>query len=313
MTALSASLLGGFNLSIDGCAIEPAEFERPSGLRLLKLLLATTGHALRREEAAELLWPELDPQRSQAALRKALHFARKSIGRVTSDPVIQVDAGRIRFANGVAVDLDVDRLRALVASLRADVLRGVVDQLAMQAVLHLRSFELLPDDGPEEWLVGPRERLRADALDALLGGAELAAAVREDDLALRLVDRALDLEPAEESAHRVAIELHLAAGRIAAAQRQLLACARALAEVYDVAPTPALERLIDDAARREAGRNPIGESALQASAVPAAGASLLATLVDAIAALADGRHLVLAYENVRLERPGARLVGAYRR
>ena len=79
---LRARLLGGFELSVDGHAVPASAFERPSGLRLLKLLLATPGHRLRREEAAELLWPDADPDRSSANLRKAIHFARRALATV---------------------------------------------------------------------------------------------------------------------------------------------------------------------------------------------------------------------------------------
>src|SRR5258706_5217546 len=75
-----ARLLGAFELAIDGSPVERAAFERPSGMRLLKLLLALPAHRVRREEAAELLWPETDPERSGANLRKAIHFARRALG-----------------------------------------------------------------------------------------------------------------------------------------------------------------------------------------------------------------------------------------
>ena len=76
---LSARLLGGFELTVDGAALRVDSFERPTGLRLLKLLLATPGHHIRREAAADALWPEADADTSRASLRKALHFARKAL------------------------------------------------------------------------------------------------------------------------------------------------------------------------------------------------------------------------------------------
>ena len=76
--AIRASLLGSFELSVDGRPIHPDAFARPSGLRLLKLLLVTPGHRIAREAAAELLWPEAEAEHSRVRLRKALHFARRA-------------------------------------------------------------------------------------------------------------------------------------------------------------------------------------------------------------------------------------------
>ncbi|MEO8274421.1 MAG: AAA family ATPase, partial [Chloroflexota bacterium] len=69
-------------------------------------------------------------------------------------------------------------------------------------------------------------------------------------LAGRLLERALTIDPAEEAAHRAVIEMHLEAGHVHAARRQLLACRRALAEAYGVEPAPELAALIDAAAAR---------------------------------------------------------------
>src|SRR6185503_4396297 len=108
-------------LAVDGRTINRAAFERPSGVRLLKLLLATPGHRLRREAAAELLWPESDPERSGANLRKAIHFARRALDGEAGegDSVIRGDAEWVRIDDAAGLDVDVDRLRAALDALRA--------------------------------------------------------------------------------------------------------------------------------------------------------------------------------------------------
>ena len=261
MTAvIRGRLLGSFELSVDGRQIERSAFERPSGARLLKLLLATPGHRVRRESAAELLWPEVDPDRSGANLRKAVHFARRALdgGAGEGDSVIRgdVDWLRVEDAPGFELDLDLDRLRRALDSARSGARDGQVDWTALETIAEVGGAELLPEDPYEEWLVPIRERLRQQTIEALQRGA---AAARDDgrrELAFRLVEGALALEPADEAAHRIAIELHLGAGQLHAARRQLVACARALADTYGVEPSSELARLIETAAAARATAAP---------------------------------------------------------
>src|SRR5690242_19425319 len=106
---LTARLLGSFELTVDGVALRADRFERPTGLRLLKLLLATPGHRIRREAAAEALWPEAAADTSSPSLRKALHFARNALASAGADDVIAGDGALIELSAG-ALDADADRL-----------------------------------------------------------------------------------------------------------------------------------------------------------------------------------------------------------
>ncbi|HLX34056.1 MAG TPA: AAA family ATPase [Candidatus Limnocylindrales bacterium] len=259
---LRARLLGGFELGVGDGVVAASAFERPSGLRLLKLLLVTPGHRLRREEAAELLWPDADPERSGANLRKAIHFARRGLASAHPGAEAIVDA------DGREVWLDRDRLEVI----DADELAGAIgrvearqragdDRLGSALAILARSGgeTLLPADPYEPWLEPAREGLRQRALEALVVGAEAARASADRASALALAGRALALEPAEERAHRLLIELHLDAGELHAARRQLQSCRQAVAEAYGVEPDPALATLIAEAtaSRPKAERGPI--------------------------------------------------------
>src|SRR5262245_14559366 len=194
---LRARLLGRFELSVDGRSIDRSDFERPSGARLLKLVLATPGHRVRREAAADLLWPEMDPDRSSATLRKAIHFARRALeggaAEGSTDAALAGDAEWLRLADTVTLDVGLDRLRDAL-----DVARGgsggrpgsagresgapPTDWAALETVAELGGAELLPEDPYEEWLVPLRERLRQQTIEALLRGAALARDADRRDL-----------------------------------------------------------------------------------------------------------------------------------
>lgn len=251
-----ARLLGAFDVAVDGIAVERPAFERPSGQRLLKLLLALPAHRIRREEAAELLWPEADPERSGANLRKAIHFARRALESVSGAGagLLNADGEWLRISPDVALEIDLDQLGIALDTLeRAD---GSVDdhelRSALQALGRLGGEELLPEDPYEEWLVAQRERLRQRTQAGLVAGARLARRLGDRTLAFELIERALIADPADEQAHLLAIDLHLDADHLHGARRQLRAAEMAVAEAFGVAPSPELSGRIEAAAGRRA-------------------------------------------------------------
>ena len=263
--SLRARLLGGFEVAIDGRPVDRRAFERQSGPRLLKLLLVSEGHRLRREMAAEILWPELDPGRSAANLRKALHFVRRAFDATSESAgsMIEADGTWIGLDPRGALDIDVDRLdRALglvERTSRDAAERGdstvMLDAATIACLSDLGGLELLPDDPYEDWATPHRERLRERVLAGLLVAARIARDQRPPVDAMALVRRALQLDPADEAAHRVAIEIELEAGHVHAARRQLLACKRAVREAYGVDPSIELDALLAEASgphRRQA-------------------------------------------------------------
>jgi DNA-binding SARP family transcriptional activator len=230
-------VLGGFSARVDGRELGRADWGRLSAERLVKLLAVTPDHRLTREVAAETLWPEMPPDAGRANVRKAVHFARRAMGPdpviVTNGDLVQLDARRLR--------LDLDELLAALARIAGgdDSRRSVApDPGALDTVLELGGRDLLPDDPYEDWLAGPRERLR----DIWLRTALRAAAAERDrgrrTEALAIVDRVLEKDPADEAAHRLAIELLAREGRHHAARRQFELCRRILRSTLDVDPSP---------------------------------------------------------------------------
>ena len=251
---IEARVLGGFEVIADGRRLAHADWQRVAAERLVKLLLITPGHMLSREAAAETLWPDAEPDASRANLRKAIHFASQALG---DSAVLSATPGRVGFEPGL-LDLDLDRLRAAFDQLaRAPSQRegesvrgdggsaqdpgGSANSMASRAIdviLALGPSELLPEDVYEEWLVAPREELRAKwARVAILAARQARNLGRVDD-ARAIADQLLDRDPTDEAAHRLVIELFSSEGRHHAARRQFDACRRALRDLLDAEPTP---------------------------------------------------------------------------
>jgi DNA-binding SARP family transcriptional activator len=246
---LAARLLGGFELRVDGQLLAPGDFERPSGRRLLCLLLLAPNHRIRREEAAEVLWPDAQARTSSANLRKALHFCRRALARggAGSRPVIASHANVLRFSPDVILDVDHDRLTRALDQLDILSMSRTADDDASAALLvlvALGGLDLLPDEAHEDWFMTQSQRLRNRVQRHLVRAARMARDKADLEAARTLTAMALERDPADETAHRLAIELHLASGELYLAQRQLGACADALANECGVLPPPDLVALV---------------------------------------------------------------------
>jgi DNA-binding SARP family transcriptional activator len=214
--------MGEFDLLVGSRRVDRAEWRRTDALRLVKLLLVTPGHRIARAQATEILWPSRPPGVGDAALRKALHYARRALGSpdaiMSVGPMIQLGPAR--------VEVDMDELdRARPAGRREP-----------DTLLDLGSLELLPDDLDEDWLLAPREALRRAWGARALAMARALLESGGTHRAHALVDRLLERDPADEAAHRLAMELYASEGRHEACRRQFDACRSAVREAVDAEP-----------------------------------------------------------------------------
>jgi ATP/maltotriose-dependent transcriptional regulator MalT/DNA-binding SARP family transcriptional activator len=230
---LTVRLLGGFELRRGGATLSLP----PGRPELLVKLLACHGGRLPAEQTIELLWPEVAPQSGRKRLRNVLNRLQASAPAVVSRD------GEVLSLGDVEVDAELFEYgarRALAASHAST---------ARIAIAQYRG-PVLPDDPFEPWAADSRERLERlfiDLLDAAAAQAELAGEVDE---AVRLIDRALELDPSDEDRCHRGAALLLSQGRRSAALALLTRGARALDSLG--VPTSAHHHELMAAARGEA-------------------------------------------------------------
>ena len=113
-----------------------------------------------------------------------------------------------------------------------------------RAALARYGGELLPGDRYESWATVPREEVRHGVLDLLDSLAEDARERGELDEAIRLLEQAIGIEPADEARYLVSAELLLMQGRRGSA-RDLVDRARTMREEFGLPRSPRLERLVE--------------------------------------------------------------------
>lgn len=191
-------LLGRFSVSIDGQPIPASDWPRDRAAALVKLLAISPGHRLHREQLMDLFWPDLDAEAAGANLRKAIHFARRSLG---AHDLIEVVGDAVVLAPHAELTIDTELFDAAArAALRND------DLLSCEQAAELYGGALLPDDVYVDWLDQPRQSLQQRYAELCRHGG--------------LWQRLIALDPTDEQAQRALMQSALAAGNRGEAIRQ---------------------------------------------------------------------------------------------
>ena len=283
---VAARLLGGFELTLpDGTRAGP--WERPAARRLLAYLLLRPSRQAGREELAEALFAQLDPERASNAVSKALTMARAALHETTAGRLLEADRAVIRFRPDVAVTVDVEeQTTALTTALASAPGAGRTE--ALRTALRER-LPLLPDEPYAEWVLPVRDELEQLRLDALLEHARTAPPADRGQAWADVAAAA----PTNEEACAALLRHYQATRQRDRAVRTFHRCRAALLADLDVEPSRELAALA-----AEVLRAPVAVPAQQRPAaptvpVPPGRESLLRTLLGTCEAANRPRAIAL--------------------
>jgi predicted ATPase/DNA-binding SARP family transcriptional activator len=238
-------LLGGFRVSVGSKIIEQSAWRLRKPTSLVKLLTLAREHRLHREQAMDLLWPDLGRVAAANNLRQALYVARKTLDpdpKLASRYLSSKDESLTVCPDG-NLWVDVDAFEESAASARRS-----RDPAAYRAAIDLYAGDLLPEDRYEEWTEGRREELRQLYLVLLV---ELAARYEERDEhgpAIEVLRNATANEPTLEEAHAALMRLHALSGRPEQALAQYERLRGALSRGLGTEPGATTRRLREEIA-----------------------------------------------------------------
>jgi DNA-binding SARP family transcriptional activator len=136
-------LLGQFVVRVDGRPVPADAWRHKRAAELVKILGLADTHRLHSEQITDLLWPDLAPDAVASNLRKAVHFARASLGAVSAIS-----------RSGAMLELCPDgQLRVDAVSFEAAARAGQI------GALDAYQGELLPEDRYAPWAEEPVARL----------------------------------------------------------------------------------------------------------------------------------------------------------
>ena len=222
---VSIHLLGRFAVSVDGRPIPTADWRRDRAAALVKLLALRPAHRIHREQAMEIFWPDADPEAAGANLRKAIHFARRTLG---VHDLIEVRNDIVALAPHAELEIDAESFEAA-----AKAALGGGNKSAYERAADFYGGRLLPDDLFVEWLDTPRAQLQQRYSDLLRAGG--------------LWQRLIALDPADEQAQCALMQVALDAGNRVEAIRQFNQLRENLHAELGVGPSAATIALYEKA------------------------------------------------------------------
>jgi DNA-binding SARP family transcriptional activator len=247
MSRLKFYLLGPPRLECDGATLE---FNMRKNVALIAYL-AVTGHSHTREALVALLWPELEPSRARAGLRRNLSVLRKML----DGEWLAVERETIGLDPTADAWLDVDRFHRLLQAwqehghpqdeLCPDCLTALAEAVELCQGDFMAGFTLRDSAAFDEWQFFQTEGLRqelASALERLVCGH---TAHGDYDAAISYARRWLALDPLHEPVHRQLMQLYAWSGQRAAALRQYAECERVLHEELGLDPGEETSRLYE--------------------------------------------------------------------
>ena len=233
--SLSIRCFGGFSIAIKGRPVDLTTI-KPRVRAVLRLLAIHAGNPVHREVLQTAFWPDADADTGARNLHVAVSSLRSwlepGVGRGGSSLLLREgDAYRLAIQADAEVDL-VQFSKALAAA-RVARLRGGVDAVIthFQQALELYAGELLPEDGPAEWAIEPRERFRAGALEAAQGLAELLLKQGDPAAAANACATGLWIDRLHDPLWKLLIQAREQAGDPGAASRARRDYARVLEEL----------------------------------------------------------------------------------
>jgi DNA-binding SARP family transcriptional activator len=180
---VALSCLGAFTLTVEGAPVDLSPV-RPRARQLLRTLALHGGRPVHREVLQEQLWPDATAESGRRTLQVAIS-ALRAVLPAPLDVVREDEAYRLALPPDVQLDLaELDDALARARRARVDGDLPAAEAAWQRAVDVGSAGDVLPEDGPAEWVVDERERRRAQVSAAaeslarsLLERGEFAAAV----------------------------------------------------------------------------------------------------------------------------------------
>jgi len=242
MPRFSLYFLGPPRIERDGAS---TKVDTHKAIALLAYL-ALTGESRRRDELANLLWPEYDQTHARSALRRALSVLNKALGGGWLE--VEGEIIGLRWTEGLWVDAD--QFRRCLSGCQghghapAEVCPECAGLLTEAVGFYrgdfLAGFSLKDSVVFDDWQFSETQNLRSEMIGALERLVIWHSGQMKFEVSIDYARRWLEMDRANEAAHRGLMELYARTGHKAAALRQYEECAKVIGEELGEPPQEAL-------------------------------------------------------------------------
>lgn len=220
--ALQLRCFGDFEISLGGRVLPPNAFARRQALPLLKLLVLHAGSALDRDVLIEFLWPGVKPSAGRNRLYGVVHALRSVIEPTMGRGhwrYIRNQGSLYSFNTQSSLRVDLYDFRKLLRAQDGTLPAPQRIAVLEQAVALYRG-ELFADEPYADWCLLERRELHRACMTALKELAALRSGRSELELAVRALQRALQLDPQREDLNRLLVTTLHTLGRPQEAEEQ---------------------------------------------------------------------------------------------
>jgi DNA-binding SARP family transcriptional activator len=205
--AVQIRCLGSFSFARGGRDVDLSSL-KPRARALLRLLAVNAGALVHREALQEALWPGAPVGAGSHNLQVAVSSLRQVLepGVARGEHALLVrdgEAYRLALGPGSAVDF-MEFENGLSRAREPAPIDARIS--AYRAALALYAGDLLPEDGPSEWVVGHREHLRAEAVAGQRELAELLLEAGDAGDAIEAARAGLRLDRYQDGLWKLLIE-----------------------------------------------------------------------------------------------------------
>lgn len=192
------------------------------------LILNASSKPINREVLADILWPDLSPDRVKPRLRTALWRLNKAIGPDARKLLVQTKEN-IAFCLGKSVNLPHQSFSKMINSVCDQSLEKMNDDDFKALDETLKSYKgVLMQRVHSPWILAERERFAELYCQALERQIKYHRAMGRDHRSIRASKRLLAQDPYREDIHSMLISLYAKVGRPQQAMQQYKACQNAL-------------------------------------------------------------------------------------
>jgi LuxR family transcriptional regulator, maltose regulon positive regulatory protein len=228
---------GHSSVSMGGKPLSISDWQTQS-VRDLFFFFLTQPRPLTKEQAAEILWPEInEPAKIRLRFKNEMYRLRRAAG----PDVIRFENTLYSFNHDLDYEYDVDAFTSYLSKARS------VDLVEEQIEFYRKAVNLVRgpylDDMYFDWIMADREKLDQMYLSALLTLAELYQKQALLDESLAICQRAIEYQPTHEVAYRLAMQIYFRRGDRSAIMRTYEACVNVLKQFLSLPPSLETETL----------------------------------------------------------------------
>jgi DNA-binding SARP family transcriptional activator len=210
-TAVAITCFGSFQLHVDGRPVDLSGL-RPQARNVLQLLSLAPNRDHRCEFLEDVLWPGVAHSVAGHRLQTAISSVRTAV-----DPHgigIERTGDKYRMSLPANAEVDVVDFDNLLSKASVSAAQGDVDGriAAREQVLSLYTGDLLTDFPSTDHVDAERRRYRRSAAATAAALASDYQALSESDLAMKVAQRSVELNPEDETCWLIIADLHDAAG-----------------------------------------------------------------------------------------------------